>query len=82
MTDEWEGNSMPTLFSPTTKTRTGEFNGKQMGVKPWVWLWLEKSLGEEINNTANQPLGFKGQETVKLCLNWTKVLNGLVLDFI
>ena len=23
---------MPTLFSPTTKTRTGEFNGKQMGV--------------------------------------------------
>lgn len=25
-------NSMPTVFSPTTKTRTSDFNGKQMGV--------------------------------------------------
>lgn len=75
---------MPTVFSSTTKTRTNEINDKQVEVKDKgheLRLWLEKSPREEINDKANQSLGFRDyQETEGLSLNWTKVLNVPVSD--
>lgn len=43
MANVGDGNSMPAVFSPTTKTRKGEFNDKKIGVRG-------RSLGDDLKN--------------------------------
>lgn len=68
-----EKNLMPTVFSPTIKTRISDFNGKQMRVRgKGPGYDCDLKITWRGNKQQSQPTAF---------LNRIKVLNKTVLDF-
>lgn len=69
MAHEGEGNHMPTVFPPTTKTRIGKFNGEQMRIRHGgLGVTLTGKVTWEGNKHSQPMVGFKGhQETAEAC---------------